>query len=115
MKIEAVEAMKEDHSLEDYIRQQIDHGKRLVIFGGGGENRYYAGWPYGAQAYYATYTTFSPDIPAKIWQIIQTGDIRAVRRSRRNTIILTSAPSATRSGMPHWSCSGSAAPRPPAA
>ena len=77
VKIEAVEAMKEDHLLEDYIRQQIDHGKRLVIFGGGGENRYYAGWPYGAQAYYATYSTFAPDIPAKIWQIIQTGDIRA--------------------------------------
>lgn len=77
VKIENVEAMKEDHALEDYVRQQIDHGKRLVIFGGGGEDRYYVAWPHGAQAYYSTYATFAPDIPAKIWKIIQGGDIRA--------------------------------------
>jgi dihydrodipicolinate synthase/N-acetylneuraminate lyase len=77
VKIETVEAMKEDRLLEDYVRQQIDHGKRLVIFGGGGEDRYYVAWPHGAQAYYSTYCTFAPDIPAKVWKIIQTGDIRA--------------------------------------
>jgi 4-hydroxy-tetrahydrodipicolinate synthase len=77
VKIETVEAMKEDRLLEDYVRQQIDHGKRLVIFGGGGEDRYYSAWPYGAQAYYSTYCTFAPDTPAKIWQLIQTANIRA--------------------------------------
>ena len=109
--IENVEAMKEDRLLEDYVRQQIDHGKRLVIFGGGGEDRYYVAWPHGAQAYYSTYSTFAPDIPAKIWKLIQTGEIRAAARSLRNTTILTSAPSATRSGMPPWSCSESARAR----
>lgn len=76
-KIENVEAMKEDHTLEDYVRQQIDHGKNMVIFGGGGENRFYIGWPYGAQSYYSTFTTFAPDIAMKVWKTIQSNDIRA--------------------------------------
>jgi dihydrodipicolinate synthase/N-acetylneuraminate lyase len=74
--IESVAAMKEDGPVEDYVRQQIDQGHRLVIFGGGGEHRFYIGWPYGAQAYYSTYTTYAPDVPAKIWKLIQSGDIR---------------------------------------
>lgn len=76
VKIESVAAMKEDAKLDDFIRQQIDHGNRIVMFGGGGENRIYVGWPYGANAYYSTYTTFAPKIPMQIWEIIKTGDIR---------------------------------------
>jgi len=75
--LDCVAAMKEDHALEDFVRQQIDHGQRITIFGGGGENRFYIGWPYGAKAYYSTYSTFAPDIAAKVWKVIQSGDIRA--------------------------------------
>jgi len=75
--LDCVAAMKEDHTLEDYVRQQIDHGGRVTIFGGGGENRFYIGWPYGATSYYSTYSTFAPDIAMKVWRTIQSGDIRA--------------------------------------
>jgi 4-hydroxy-tetrahydrodipicolinate synthase len=75
--LDAVAAMKEDHALEDFVRQQIDHGHRITLFGGGGENRFYVGWPFGCQAYYATYSTFAPDIAVNVWRTIQSGDIRA--------------------------------------
>lgn len=75
--LDSVAAMKEDHTLEEFVRQQVDHGHRITLFGGGGENRYYIGWPYGCQAYYATYSTFAPDIAMKVWRTIQSGDIRA--------------------------------------
>jgi dihydrodipicolinate synthase/N-acetylneuraminate lyase len=75
-RIDSVAAMKEDHTLEDYVRQQIDFGSRMVIFGGGGENRIYVGWPYGAKAYYSTYSTFAPDISTKVWKAIQAGNIQ---------------------------------------
>lgn len=77
VKIDSVQAMKEDSLLEDYVRQLIDHGNRINIFGGGGENRYYVGFPYGAKAYYSTYSTFAPDIAASVYKVIQTGDIKA--------------------------------------
>lgn len=75
--LDSVAAMKEDHALEDFVRQQIDHGHRITLFGGGGENRYYIGWPYGCQAYYATYSTFAPEIAMKVWRTIQSGDIKS--------------------------------------
>lgn len=77
VEIDAVAAMKEDHTLEEFVRQQIDHGHRITLFGGGGENRYYIGWPYGCEAYYATYSTFAPEIAMKVWRTIQSGDIKA--------------------------------------
>lgn len=75
--LDCVAAMKEDHTLEEFVRQQIDHGRRITLFGGGGENRYYIGWPYGCTAYYATYSTFAPDIAMRVWRTIQSGDIKA--------------------------------------
>lgn len=76
-KIDSVLAMKEDHALDDFIRQQIDYANRLTIFAGGGETRFYVGYPWGCNAYYSTYTTFAPDISAKVWKTIQSGDIKS--------------------------------------
>jgi 4-hydroxy-tetrahydrodipicolinate synthase len=74
VQIDQIRAMKEDHLLEDLIRQQVDFGQRLVIFGGGAENRFLVGRPYGMRAYYSTYSTFAPDIAIQFWNAIRGGD-----------------------------------------
>jgi 4-hydroxy-tetrahydrodipicolinate synthase len=71
VRIDSVAAMKEDAGLDYYIDRMIGFGDRLNIFGGGAESRYLVGYPYGATAYFATYTGFAPDIAMKFWQAIQ--------------------------------------------
>lgn len=74
LQIDAVRAMKEDSLLEDLIRQQVLFGDRLRMFGGGAENRFLVGRPYGMRAYYSTYSTFAPDICIQFWNAILAGD-----------------------------------------
>lgn len=76
MHIETIAAMKEDSTLEYYIDRIIHFGDRLNIFGGGAENRYLVGYPYGAKSYFSTYTSFAPDISMKFWRAIQQDDIK---------------------------------------
>jgi 4-hydroxy-tetrahydrodipicolinate synthase len=74
--IETIVAMKEDSELEYYIDRMIGFGNRLEIFSGGAENRYLVGYPYGARAFFSTYTGFAPDISMHFWSAIKQGDIR---------------------------------------
>lgn len=74
--IETIAAMKEDSTLEYYVDRIIHFGDRLNIFGGGAENRYLVGYPYGAKSYFSTYTSFAPDISMKFWRAIQQDDIK---------------------------------------
>jgi len=76
MTIESIVAMKEDSALDYYIDRIIQFGGRLEIFSGGAENRYLVGYPYGAKAFFSTYTSFAPDISMKFWRAIQQGDIK---------------------------------------
>lgn len=74
--IETIAAMKEDSTLEYYIDRIIHFGDRLNVFGGGAENRYLVGYPYGAKSYFSTYTSFAPDISMKFWHAIQQDNIK---------------------------------------
>ncbi|MFB3904607.1 MAG: dihydrodipicolinate synthase family protein [Acidobacteriota bacterium] len=76
LEIESIVAMKEDGQLADYIDRAIEFGKRVEIFGGGAENRYLVGHPYGAKAFYSTYCSFAPDIPMRFWQAVKANDLR---------------------------------------
>lgn len=81
--IDSVIAMKEDLLLEDYVDKIIDFGDRFEIFSGGAENRYLVGYPYGARAFYATYSGFAPDKPMMFWEAIQADNLqRAVEITR---------------------------------
>jgi dihydrodipicolinate synthase/N-acetylneuraminate lyase len=77
LKIDSIVAMKEDHELTYFIDRQIDFGDRISIFGGGQEYRYMVGQPYGAKAFYSTYSTFAPDISMLFWKAIRSGDLKA--------------------------------------
>lgn len=74
--IDAIVAMKEDGALTYYIDRAIEFGDRVEIFSGGAESRYLVGHPYGARAFFATYTGFAPDIPMKFWSAIRAGNIK---------------------------------------
>lgn len=74
VKIDSLVAMKEDGTLDYFIDRQIAFGDRIRIFGGGGENRIFVGRPYGAVAFYSTYTTFAPNVSMQFWQALQSGD-----------------------------------------
>jgi len=75
VEIDSIVAMKEDTQLAYYIDRIIDFGKRIEIFGGGAENRYLVGYPYGARAFYSTYTGFAPDKPMQFWKAIRNDDL----------------------------------------
>ncbi len=77
LRIDSVVAMKEDRDLSEYIEREIAFGDRVQIFGGGQEYRYLVGYPYGAKAFYSTYTTFAPDISMQFWKAIQAGNLKA--------------------------------------
>lgn len=84
VQIESIVAMKEDTELTYYIDRMIEFGGRLEIFAGGAENRYLVGYPYGARAFYATYTGFAPDKPMMFWEAIRADDLpRAVAITRQ--------------------------------
>lgn len=78
--IETIVAMKEDAALDYYIDRIIGFGDRLNIFGGGAESRYLVGYPYGATAYFATYTGFAPDIAMKFWHLVLQGDVKGAAK-----------------------------------
>jgi dihydrodipicolinate synthase/N-acetylneuraminate lyase len=80
LKIDSIVAMKEDHELTYFIDRQIEFGDRISIFGGGQEYRYMVGYPYGAKAFYSTYSTFAPDISMLFWKAIQSGDLKAAAK-----------------------------------
>lgn len=73
----SIVGMKEDAELTYYIDREITFGKRLNIFSGGEETRFLVGQPYGARAFFSTYTSFAPDISMKFWQAIKSGDTKA--------------------------------------
>jgi 4-hydroxy-tetrahydrodipicolinate synthase len=76
LQIETVVAMKEDSALDYYIERIIEFGNRVEIFSGGAENRYLVGYPYGAKAFFSTYTSFAPDISMRFWAAIKEADIK---------------------------------------
>ena len=76
LKIDSVVAMKEDGDLSQYIEREMVYGDRISIFAGGQEYRYLVGYPYGAKAFYSTYTTFAPDISMRFWNAIEAGDLK---------------------------------------
>jgi dihydrodipicolinate synthase/N-acetylneuraminate lyase len=69
--IDSIVAMKEDGELTYYIDRIIAFGDRFEIFSGGAENRYLVGYPYGARAFFSTYTGFAPDKPMLFWEAIR--------------------------------------------
>jgi dihydrodipicolinate synthase/N-acetylneuraminate lyase len=75
--VPTIVAMKEDGELAYYIDRQIEFGDRLNIFGGGAESRFLVGQPYGAKAFYSTYSGFAPDISMQFWEVARRGDIKA--------------------------------------
>jgi 4-hydroxy-tetrahydrodipicolinate synthase len=77
VKIPSIVAMKEDTELAYYIDRQIAFGDRLNIYAGGAESRFLVAWPYGARAFFSTYTTFAPDVSMQFWHAIKSGDIKS--------------------------------------
>ncbi|MEX0612100.1 MAG: dihydrodipicolinate synthase family protein, partial [Pirellulales bacterium] len=74
--IESIVAMKEDGELTYYIDRIIEFGDRFEIFSGGAENRFLVGYPYGARAFFSTYTGFAPDKPMLFWEAIRSDDLK---------------------------------------
>jgi dihydrodipicolinate synthase/N-acetylneuraminate lyase len=74
--IDSIVAMKEDGELTYYIDRAVNFGDRFEIFSGGAENRYLVGYPYGARAFFSTYTGFAPDKPMLFWDAIRKGDLK---------------------------------------
>jgi dihydrodipicolinate synthase/N-acetylneuraminate lyase len=74
--IDSIVAMKEDGQLTYYIDRAVNFGDRFEIFSGGAENRYFVGYPYGARAFFSTYTGFAPDKPMLFWDAIRAGNLQ---------------------------------------
>lgn len=82
--LDTIVAAKEDGRLTYYIDRIIDFGDRLEIFSGGAENRFLVGYPYGARAFFSTYSGFAPDKPMLFWDAIKARDLdKAVAITRR--------------------------------
>jgi 4-hydroxy-tetrahydrodipicolinate synthase len=75
--VPSIVAMKEDGELAYYIDRQIEFGDRVSIFAGGAESRFLVGQPYGAKAFYSTYSGFAPDISMRFWEAARRGDVQA--------------------------------------
>lgn len=76
VEIDSIVAMKEDVELTYYIDRMITFGDRLEIFGGGAENRFLVGYPYGSRSFFSTFSTFAPDISMRFWKAIQAHDLK---------------------------------------
>lgn len=81
--VPSIVAMKEDGELAYYIDRQIEFGDRLNIFAGGAESRFLVGQPYGAKAFYSTYSGFAPDISMRFWEAARRGDVKAAAEITR--------------------------------
>src|SRR5437763_5746260 len=79
MKIDSIVALKEDVSLEYFIETSIHFGSRLNCFSGGSYEWFLVGQPYGAVAYFDTYSTFAPEISVRFWKAVQSNDLAAER------------------------------------
>jgi 5-dehydro-4-deoxyglucarate dehydratase len=75
--VPSIVAMKEDGELAYYIDRQVEFGDRLNIFAGGAESRFLVAQPYGAKAFYSTYSGFAPDISMRFWEAARRGDVKA--------------------------------------
>ena len=74
LEIPQLVAMKEDSTLTAYIDNLRRYGDRLNIYSGGSLARFLVGRPYGARAYFCSYTTFAPQISARFWEAVRAGD-----------------------------------------
>lgn len=74
--IDSIVAMKEDGRLTYYIDRSYEFADRFEIFSGGAENRFLVGYPYGARAFFATYSGFAPDKPMLFWDAIKKNDLK---------------------------------------
>lgn len=74
-KFPSIVAAKEDAELAYYIDREMDFGDRLNIFAGGAESRFLVGYPYGAKAFFSTYTSFAPDISMRFWDAVKSNDL----------------------------------------
>ena len=74
--IDSIVAIKEDGELTYYIDREVAFGDRFEMFSGGAENRYLVGYPYGARAFFSTYTGFAPDKPMMFWKAVRQGDLK---------------------------------------
>ena len=79
MKIDSIVALKEDVSLEYFIETSIHFGSRLNCFSGGSYEWFLVGQPYGATAYFDTYSTFAPEISVRFWRAVQARDLGGER------------------------------------
>ena len=79
VQIESIVALKEDITLDYYIDRLIRFGQRLNCFAGGALERFLVGQPYGATAYFDSYSTFAPEITMRFWKAVQTNDIATER------------------------------------
>lgn len=76
---------KEDGS-EDYgIDVSWRYGKRLKLMTGGLLWRHYTQWPYGCRAFFSWPSCFKPEIAARYWSAVQSGDQPAVQSILQNT------------------------------
>jgi 4-hydroxy-tetrahydrodipicolinate synthase len=75
-RIDSIVAMKEDSELTYYIDRIIGFGDRFEIYSGGAETRFLVGYPYGARAFFSTYSSFAPDKPMLFWEAIRSDNLK---------------------------------------
>lgn len=79
VQIDSVVAMKQDVSQSYFIETLIHFGGRLNSYSGGSFEWFVTGQPYGAAAYFDTYSTFAPEISVRFWKAVQSNDMAAER------------------------------------
>lgn len=75
VEIQSIVALKEDVSLSYFLETIIHFGNRLNCFSGGSLEWFLVGQPYGASAYFDTYSTFAPQISRSFWEAVQKRNI----------------------------------------